>query len=100
MTYPPGINISVRVSLEQSAILTPEALAFVAELARKFEPVRLALLKRRVERQAELDAGKRPDFPAETAEVRNKDWTIAPVPAELQDRRVELTGPAERFPKT
>ena len=96
MTYPAGIDISVRVSPEQSAILTPEALTFVAELARKFEPVRLSLLHSRVQRQAELDAGKLPDFLAETAAVRNSEWTIEPVPAELQDRRVELTGPAER----
>ena len=96
MTYPSGINITASVTPEQSAILTPDALAFVAELARKFEPVRLSLLERRVERQAELDAGKLPDFLAETAFVRNSDWSIAPVHAELLDRRVEITGPAER----
>jgi malate synthase len=96
MTYPAGIDISVQVGPEQSGILTPEALAFVAELARKFEPVRVSLLQSRVQRQAELDAGKLPDFLAATAAVRNGDWTIDPVPAELQDRRVELTGPAER----
>ncbi len=96
MNYPAGINITVPVTPEQSSILTSEALTFIAELARKFEPVRQSLLKRRVQRQAELDAGKRPDFLPETAAVRNSDWTIAPVPAELLDRRVELTGPAER----
>ncbi len=96
MTYPAGIAISVALTPEQSSILTPEALLFIAELARKFEPVRLSLLERRVKRQAELDAGKLPDFLAETATVRNGDWTTAPVPAELLDRRVEITGPAER----
>jgi malate synthase len=96
MTYPSGINISVPVSPEQSGILTTEALAFIAELARKFGPVRLSLLEHRVKRQAELDAGKLPDFLVETASVRNRDWSIAQVPAELLDRRVELTGPAER----
>ena len=96
MTYPARINISATVTLEQSAILTHEALEFIAELARNFEPVRLSLLERRVKRQAELDAGMLPEFLAETASVRNSDWTIAPVPAELFDRRVELTGPAER----
>jgi len=96
MTYPSGINITALVTPEQSGILTSEALIFIAELARKFEPVRLSLLKRRVQRQAELDAGKLPDFLSETATVRNSDWSIAPVPAELFDRRVELTGPAER----
>jgi malate synthase len=96
MTYSAGINVNASVTAEQAAILTPEAMDFVAGLARKFEPVRLSLLQRRVQRQAELDAGKLPDFLAETASVRNSDWTIAPLPAELQDRRVELTGPAER----
>jgi len=96
MNYPTGINITVPVSPEQSAILTTEVLAFIAELARKFEPVRLSLLENRVKRQTELEAGKLPDFLAETAAVRNGDWTIVMVPAELQDRRVEITGPAER----
>jgi malate synthase len=96
MTYPAGIEINARAVPEQSSILTPEALAFIAGLARKFEPVRQSLLQNRVRRQAELDAGKNPDFLAETAAVRNGDWTIAPVPDELQDRRVEITGPAER----
>lgn len=96
MTHPAGIAISAPVTPEQSSILTPEALTFIAELARKFEPVRLSLLERRVARQAELDAGKLPDFLPETAGVRSGDWSVAPVPAELQDRRVEITGPAER----
>ena len=96
MTYPAGINISVPVEPEQSGILTSEALAFIAELSRKFEPVRLSLLERRKQRQAELDAGKLFDFLDETTSVRNGDWTIDPVPAELLDRRVEITGPAER----
>jgi malate synthase len=96
MTYPAGIAINVPVTTEQSVILTTEALAFIAGLARKFEPVRRSVLERRVKRQAELESGKLPDFLAETAAVRNGDWIIAPVPAELFDRRVEITGPAER----
>lgn len=96
MTYPAGIEINTKAVSEQSSILTPEALTFIAGLARKFEPVRQSLLQNRVRRQAELDAGKNPDFLAGTAAVRNGDWTIAPVPEELQDRRVEITGPAER----
>ena len=96
MADPAGINITAPVTTGQSAILTSEALAFIAELARKFGPVRQSLLERRVQRQAELDAGRLPDFLVETATVRNSDWTIDPVPAELLDRRVELTGPAER----
>jgi len=96
MNYPAGVNITVPVSPEQSAILTTEVLAFIAELARKFEPVRLSLLEDRLKRQAELEAGKLPDFLADTAAVRSGDWIIAKVPAELLDRRVEITGPAER----
>jgi len=96
MIYPAGINISVAVTPEQSAILTPEALGFIAGLARKFESERLSLLNKRVKRQTELETGRLFDFPAGTAAVRNGDWRIAPVPAELLDRRVEITGPAER----
>src|SRR6185312_1077055 len=55
----------------------------------------LDLLRRRQERQAELDAGARPDFLAATREIREADWTVAPAPADLDDRRVEITGPAE-----
>ncbi|HUX89205.1 MAG TPA: malate synthase A [Gallionellaceae bacterium] len=96
MTYAAGINITTSVTTEQSVILPPEAMAFIAGLARKFEPVRQTLLQRRAKRQSELDAGKLPDFLAETAAVRNSEWTIATLPAELRDRRVEITGPAER----
>ena len=76
---------ALRSPPQQASILTPEALAFIAELARKFEPVRLSLLQRRATRQGELDAGKMPDFLAGTAAVRSGTWTIAPVPAELLD---------------
>jgi len=96
MKYPTGINITVPVGPEQSAILTTEALAFIAELVRKFGPVRQNLLERRIDRQAELEKGKLFDFLGETVSVRNNDWIIAPVSAELLDRRVEITGPAER----
>jgi malate synthase len=77
-------------------ILTPEALDFLAGLQRKFGPVRRQLLQRRQERQAELDAGKLPDFLPETKEVREGQWQVAPVPADLQNRRVEITGPTDR----
>ena len=76
-------------------VLTDDALAFVADLQRRFGPLRIALLERRHERQAELDAGARPDFLVATREVRDADWTVAPAPADLDDRRVEITGPAE-----
>ena len=77
-------------------ILTPEALAFVAELQRRFGPERARLLAARSDRQARLDAGELPDFRDETRELREADWTVAPAPAELQDRRVEITGPVDR----
>jgi malate synthase len=82
------------VTPEFAEILTPEALAFVAGLARAFEARRQELLEARAERQRALDAGALPDFLAETAAVRAGDWTAAPIPADLQDRRVEITGPA------
>jgi len=77
-------------------ILTPGALAFVAELQRRFGAERERLLAARVERQARLDAGELPDFLEETREVREADWRVAPTPADLQDRRVEITGPVDR----
>jgi malate synthase len=77
-------------------ILTPEALAFVAELHRRFDPERERLLAARVERQQRLDAGERPDFLEETREIRDGDWRVVPAPLELQDRRVEITGPVDR----
>jgi malate synthase len=77
-------------------ILTEEALAFVAGLQRRFGPRRAELLQARAERQRRLDAGELPDFLAETREIRESDWTIDAVPADLQDRRVEITGPTDR----
>ena len=77
-------------------ILTPEALAFVSGLQRRFGPERERLLAARTERQGRLDAGELPDFPDETRELREEEWRVAPAPAELQDRRVEITGPVDR----
>jgi malate synthase len=77
-------------------VLTPEALAFVAGLQRQFNGRRNELLARRVERQAAIDAGELPDFLDETQDVRGGDWQVAPAPDDLQDRRVEITGPVER----
>ncbi len=77
-------------------ILTPEALAFVTELSRRFEPRRTELLKRRAERQRELREGALPNFLDETREIRESKWTVAPIPAPLLDRRVEITGPVDR----
>jgi malate synthase len=91
-----GVEIAAPLPPGYREILTDEALNFVATLAREFGARREELLRRRAERQAQLDAGMRPDFLPETAEVRAGDWTVAPVPADIQDRRVEITGPPER----
>ncbi len=77
-------------------VLTPEALAFLTVLHRRFEPRRRELLALRQQRQAELDRGVLPDFLPETASIRRGSWRIAPVPVPLLDRRVEITGPPER----
>ena len=76
--------------------LTPEALGLVARLHHELDGTRRELLRRRPERQAELDAGGRLDFLAATSEVREREWRIGTVPADLQDRRVEITGPTDR----
>jgi malate synthase len=76
-------------------VLTTEALSFLADLERRFRPDRAALLARRVERAGAIAAGTRPGFLEETAEVRAGDWQVAPAPPDLDDRRVEITGPAE-----
>ncbi|HST86070.1 MAG TPA: malate synthase A [Kineosporiaceae bacterium] len=80
----------------QAEILTPEAVAFVAALARRFGGRRRELLQRRTVRRAELSAAGGPDFLSETAQVRaDPSWRVAPAPADLLDRRVEITGPTE-----
>ena len=87
----------ITIATSAAEVLTPEALAFVG---RAPPPVRAAarreLLAARAERQARLDAGELPDFLPETQDVREGDWQVAPVPADLQDRRVEITGPVDR----
>jgi malate synthase len=77
-------------------ILTPEAIAFVTALSRRFEGTRQDLLARRQQRQQELVEGRMPDFLPETAAVRAANWTVAPIPDDLRDRRVEITGPVDR----
>jgi malate synthase len=76
--------------------LTPAALSFVAKLHRDFESRRQELVARRAARQREFDAGELPDFLSDTAPVRTSDWTIAPQPKDMLDRRVEITGPTDR----
>ncbi|GAX89038.1 malate synthase A [Effusibacillus lacus] len=92
--YPAGVEIKGKVTPEFERILTPEAVEFVATLERKFGKTREELLQKRVERQKEIDAGKLPDFLPETKHIREGDWTVAPIPKDLQDRRVEITGPS------
>jgi malate synthase len=91
-----SVNILGKVNKDFGEILTPEALAFVATLHRRFEPRRKELLARRAERQKEFDAGVQPDFIATTREVRTSDWKVGPQPKDLLDRRVEITGPTDR----
>lgn len=81
---------------EWASILTPEACRFVATLCAAFEPRRQQLLARRAERQSEIDAGKLPDFLPETAAIRGGDWRVPTPPADLVDRRTEITGPVDR----
>ncbi len=93
---PPGMDIKAVIAPAYERVLTPGALALVAKLTRAFEPRRRALLVARAERATRLDAGERPDFLPETAHIRSGDWRIAPIPAALACRRVEITGPVER----
>ncbi len=93
---PPGVQIQAPVLSEYARVLTPEALAFAARLARTFEPRRREILAARAARQAEFDAGRMPDFLPSTRAIRESDWKIAAQPADLLDRRVEITGPTDR----
>ena len=95
LPLPAGMQINAPIEPGFETVLTPEALAFVADLHRSFEPRRQELLAARVARAARLDAGERPDFLEATAHVRNGDWKIAPLPKALECRRVEITGPVE-----
>ena len=91
-----GLEIRGPVATPHTDILTPEACAFLAGLFRAFEARRQELLARRVVRQSELDAGILPDFLPATKSVREGSWKVAATPADLQDRRTEITGPVDR----
>src|SRR5580765_2991351 len=80
----------------ESQILNSEARSFLADLARNFEKRRQELLARRRVRQQEIDAGKLPDFLSDTTQIRQAEWTVAPIPKDLLNRRVEITGPVDR----
>src|SRR5580765_3985176 len=91
-----GISLAGYEPARASEILTPDALAFVARLHRALDPRRRELLAARAERAARLRAGEAPGFLEETAPVRASDWRVREAPADLRDRRVEITGPVER----
>ena len=95
-SLPTGLTITGNITPDFATILTPEALIFFVKLARKFEPTRQALLAARDVRQKEFDAGKLPDFLSETKHIRDGSWAVASVPKDIQDRRVEITGPTDR----
>src|SRR5437773_3516859 len=96
----PGIRVLIAPPSGCAEILEPAALQFLGALARRFEPERQRRLVRRRERQEELDAGRLPDFLSETKEIRDRDWTVAPIRPDLTDRRAEITGPVERTTTT
>ena len=81
---------------EWRGILTPGAIEFVNVLAERFSDERLELLAHRTARQMRFDAGELPDFPADSRELRESDWRVGSIPADLADRRVEITGPPDR----
>lgn len=91
-----GVEIRAPIRKGYETVLTPEGIEFIAALQRRFGKTRSELLRAREAVQAQIDDGALPDFLAETAAVRDSDWKIAPVPADLQDRRVEITGPVDR----
>lgn len=93
---PADVAIRGKITPAVEEVLTPDALAFIADLHQRFDPVRRQLLAARAERQAAINAGAKLGFLEETASVRNDDWQVAPAPADLNDRRVEITGPTER----
>jgi malate synthase len=81
---------------DSERVLTEDALAFVARLHREFNPTREALLRARVDRQRDLDTGASPGFLGNTVSIRESEWRVATPPRDLEDRRVEITGPVER----
>jgi malate synthase len=96
LSIPTGMQVHGPITQNYATILTGEALAFLVKLHRNFDARRLELLARRVQRQKEIDAGKLPDFLVETTSIRDAAWQVASVPSDLQDRRVEITGPTDR----
>jgi malate synthase len=96
LNLPAGVQISGTLKPGYERVLTPDALQFVADIARRFELQRRHLMEARSERQAAWDAGALPDFLPGTRAIREGDWKVAPIPEDLLDRRVEITGPTTR----
>src|ERR1700738_905032 len=96
LDLPAGVTIDGAIKPGFEKVLTKEAVAFVADLQRKFNARREELLAMRVERQKKLDAGEKPDFLPDTKRIRDSDWIVAPLPQDILDRRVEITGPVDR----
>src|SRR6266496_3303214 len=93
LRLPPGMEVRGSLPPAHERAFGPDALAFVAELVRQFRSRVGQLLERRREMQRRYDGGERPNFLSSTEEIRASEWTVAPIPADLQDRRVEITGP-------
>ena len=91
-----AIKVTGALKPRYEDILSQEALAFLEALHKKFNATRLALLQARADRQKSFDQGALPDFLAETKSVREASWTVAPLPHDLLDRRVEITGPVDK----
>lgn len=91
-----GLELKGEITPTYAEIISPEALAFVSDLEQQFGARRRELLQKRVDRQARLDSGEMPNFLPETAYIREQPWRVAPIPADLLDRRVEITGPVDR----
>src|SRR5205085_7142777 len=96
LNLPVGIQVTAEVTSQFSKILTPDALAFVARLEREFRSRRDEALRARQDRQMRFDAGELPDFLPTTKKIRESDWSCAPIPNDLRDRQVEITGPTDR----
>src|SRR5437660_7471228 len=90
------VQLKHKVEGRMGEVLTPQALGFVARLQREFGARRQELLRLRDERQTRIDAGEMPQFLVTTSSVRDSDWSVAKAPKDLQDRRVEITGPTDR----
>src|ERR1700745_3897435 len=91
-----GVVVRGAIKRGYEEILTPDAVAFAVELERRFGAERRQLVTRRAKFQERLDAGWKPDFLPETKAIREADWRVAPIPRDIQDRRIEITGPTDR----